>query len=368
MAFPAKRLPFLLVAAAIASHSSSSSAASFHVSSTQELTSAIASANGNGEDDTIHLTARVYEVSAIDHVADGANALPSVKADGGHRLSIMGGGAAIVRASGAPAMRLVRVEDGARLVLTDLTLTGGCASGDSLTATWGGAILNYGTLEAIDCTLDSNRAYTNGGAAYNAGSARFKATRFAANSAQLGGGLFNAGSLWVEETVLTANNAALDGGAAYNEKGRAEWSESRLVNNTAGRDGGAMLAQAGTNVMMSDCHVGSNRADGDQDGVGNGGGICALAESFSEAGSVVADNSGDDIAYTNAAPAAQPEAPVVALRKDDNGTVPEELLRESPAPVVPSLELPSTSPEDFTPANCPIEAPKFGDLAMSSSR
>ncbi len=67
------------------------------------LIAAITAANSNGASDTIQLGACAYRLSSIDNTVGGANGLPSIQADGGNTLAIVGASAAttiIERAAG----------------------------------------------------------------------------------------------------------------------------------------------------------------------------------------------------------------------------------------------------------------------------
>jgi hypothetical protein len=63
----------------------------------------------------------------------------------------LGAGATILRDSAAPAFRILKVDTGARLVLDNITISGGDAGSDN-----GGGIRNLGTLELLDSVVEDN--------------------------------------------------------------------------------------------------------------------------------------------------------------------------------------------------------------------
>lgn len=87
------------------------------------LKAAIATANGNGQADTINLAANeTYTLTTVDNTTEGANWLRGVATDGGNALTINGNGASIVRsAANTPDFRLILVNDGATLNVSNPT-------------------------------------------------------------------------------------------------------------------------------------------------------------------------------------------------------------------------------------------------------
>ncbi len=97
------------------------------------LISAITTANGNGQDNTIILASGgMYTLSLVnngDPTTATANGLPVIS--GTHTLTIVGNGATIARsaAGGTPNFRFFQVNSGAALALNNLTLTNGLVLG-----------------------------------------------------------------------------------------------------------------------------------------------------------------------------------------------------------------------------------------------
>ncbi|MDQ6604352.1 MAG: hypothetical protein M3Z19_16630, partial [Chloroflexota bacterium] len=179
-------------------------AASFNPHDAATLIANIATANGNGADNTITLDAGVtYTLTAVnngDPAAATANGLPVLS--GTHTLTIVGNGATIARsaAGGTPSFRFFQINSGATLVLNNLTLANGLALGADGTAgtvgtdgasgssgnvsggagsnggpggvgvsAQGGAILNNGTLTVADGIFRNNGAQGSAGGVGGAG-------------------------------------------------------------------------------------------------------------------------------------------------------------------------------------------------------
>jgi hypothetical protein len=104
-----------------------------------------------------------------------------------------------VTISGSNAVQIFIVNPNATLVLSNLTLANGLASGSIGTAGCGGAISNAGVLQAVNCV------FTNNGAL---GAAAAYAT------AGLGGALYNAGSLNLSQCTFATNWAFGGNGSA----------------------------------------------------------------------------------------------------------------------------------------------------------
>jgi hypothetical protein len=115
-------------------------------------------------------------------------------------LTGSGGGVTISRGAGAPDMRLFGITTTGTLTLTNLTLTGGRAVGETGGEPGrGGAILNGGQLILQESTLSGNTAlgggstlgtggYGQGGAIDNYGSATIRDSTVSGNTAQGGDG------------------------------------------------------------------------------------------------------------------------------------------------------------------------------------
>src|SRR5262249_44302806 len=145
-------------------------------------------------------------------------------------LNLVGSGDTIERstASGTAAFRLFDVASGGSLTLNDLTLQGGLASGNGVSAE-GGALYYQGTLTLSRVILQNNIAHGSqsqaaGGGIYSAGSLTLQGCtiqnnqaiggRYLYGLAGLGGGLYVAGGTASLTNVTLYSNSAQGGAGA----------------------------------------------------------------------------------------------------------------------------------------------------------
>jgi len=202
--------------------------ASFTAASVADLIADMNAANAAGGSNTITLTAgSTFKLSAVDNSINGPNGLPAIAA--GDDLTIIGNGDTIQRTSGGtPAFRLFSVTTGGSLALTNVSLSGGLASG-------GAAIFNQGTLSLNRVNIQYCTAQAPAG---------LNAT---------GGAIFSSGVLTISDTTIQ-NNQALGGDSGAFEGGAG----------ATGAGGGIYIAGGSASVMNST--LSSNLARG-----GNGG-------------------------------------------------------------------------------------------------
>lgn len=199
--------------------------------STNELIAALETANASPADDSLSLAAGCFYVltEVIDNTV-GPTGLPAIaNAATAGRLTVNGNGATITLGfriwvplvsngdaqaaasssaaaqaiPGLPEMRLLRVDTGAHLTLTDVTLQNG-----NLPQQNGGGLYNAGTLTVTHAALTGNLA-GQGGGIYNAGTLNVADSTFTNNSAEAGGGINSAGALSVTGSTFEANTAGL---------------------------------------------------------------------------------------------------------------------------------------------------------------
>jgi len=179
--------------------------------------------------------------------------------------------------SGGNAVRLFKVQSGASLTITNLTLANGLVtnsvSGTNLVD--GGAIYNSGTLNLIGCQLLNNKAYD----------------AFSSDSLQIfdparGGAVFNNGGTAMLLGTVLSNNIATGnttgfgtgtgyGGAIYTTNGSLTLINCSLSSNSClscyrEAEGGAICVMAGS-VVFSNCQFNANNAS--CNGVGNSVGV-----------------------------------------------------------------------------------------------
>ncbi len=189
-------------------------AATFTPTDAATLIADIATANTNGQDNTITLTAgATYTLTAANNgTAGDENGLPVI-ASSGHTLTINGNGATITRGSGAPNFRFFTVNSGATLVLNQVNLSNGklvgpngvgaqnATDGSSVT---GGAINNNGTLNITGGAFSGNSL--TGGNGGNSTSTGSMSGRNGNGGSSTGGAINNAGTLTVSTATFSANS------------------------------------------------------------------------------------------------------------------------------------------------------------------
>ncbi|MFF7973857.1 hypothetical protein [Streptomyces sp. NPDC007905] len=236
----------------------------------QDLIDAINLANVNGG--TIKLAKDCAYRFANPFAAGSVNALPPITGN----VKIIGNGSTLIRSARGTEFRILRVEEGGSLTLTNLTVTGGYLNSHPGEAD-GGGIANEGTLKLENVTVSGNQVSGDGGGLSNeggnltlvnsqvltnvafntpvgneagdgggisnnaAGTLTVKKSTIAGNTAQEdGGGIQNQGTLTVEGTHFSNNEARDDDGAAINQLGSASIRDSKFIENWAGLDGGAI--------------------------------------------------------------------------------------------------------------------------------
>jgi len=216
-AFPIVRAlaALLAVVALSVGNSTLVHAATFNPPDVPTLIANIATANSNGQDNTINLTAGgTYTLTTVNNgVAGDENGLPVI-ASSGHTLTINGNGATITRGSGAPNFRFFTVSSGTTLILNTLTLTNGklvgpngvgaqtATDGGSVT---GGAINNNGTLNITGGTFSGNSL--TGGNGGNSTSTGSMSGRNGNGGGSIGGAINNAGTLTISAAAFASNTA-----------------------------------------------------------------------------------------------------------------------------------------------------------------
>jgi cysteine-rich repeat protein len=237
------------------------------------------------------------------------------------------------------------ISSAADLVLTDVTVRDNVVDKP---ATGGGGILAGGVLSMVDGVIADNVATTvsfAGGGLYCAGTCTLTRTLVTGNVAPYGGGAFGNGPLDVIESVVTANvavgsegggsggglanvrtvtdstisaNMASSDGGGIDSGGPITVSGSIIRDNVSGRAGGGASVRGWTTIVNTtisgnraaehgggvyDFALGAassyrnvtialNVADDDHDGMGNGGGILAIAsfQPIRIQNSLIADN------------------------------------------------------------------------------
>ncbi|MGH8582446.1 MAG: choice-of-anchor Q domain-containing protein [Gammaproteobacteria bacterium] len=202
--------------------------------------SAAGGCSAGSDADTITLSVNsVQTLTTVDNSGSllGETGLPRITS----QITIEGNGSTIMRATGAPAFRLLAVDATGNLTLVGTMLRGGWALGrqgiggavsiapggilnltnstisGNTAALLGGGIFNAGVLNIIASTVASNTAGIGGGGVFNhlnatlgGGNCTISGNTASGNSA--GGGLFNLGTSNVAHCTITANTASIGGG------------------------------------------------------------------------------------------------------------------------------------------------------------
>ncbi|MEL7669668.1 Ig-like domain-containing protein [Methanobacterium sp.] len=147
---------------------------------------------------------------------------------------------------------IFNVSNDVNFTIQNLTIING-------TAYNGGAIDNQGTLNAENCTFDSNNAVNYGGAIYNTGTINLTDCIFTGNAAYEGSAIYNDhGSSALSSCIITGNTADA-AGAVYSYRSSTNITSSTFNNNTA-TYGGAIYNTEGSCTLQFNRIVG-NTAD-----------------------------------------------------------------------------------------------------------
>jgi CSLREA domain-containing protein len=230
---------FCSVAAGLCLAALSASAAVFTIPNgdVAALISAINTSSSNAQNDTINLASNgTYTFTAADQSAtsdgpaDGITALPEIGRDGVapnpfHTLILNGNNATLIRATGAPAFRLLKVFNtgaGASVTINNLTF----ANGDVPGSADGGGILIAGTVTLNNCYVRDSVGGKGGGISNQNGSLILNNCTIANCTASKGGGLYNGNPANYNSPMTVTsctfyNNHATDGGNIFNDGPRS---------------------------------------------------------------------------------------------------------------------------------------------------
>jgi len=184
-------------------------------------------------------------------------ALPNLNVN----MTISGPGPGAVTVERAPTatalFSMFTVAGGASVNLSGLTVANGVA-------TYGGGVVNFGTLSTSRVVLSNNGTKAvAGGGLYNVGTATLSSTLLAGNSTLngLGGGVFNAGALTVTGGSTLSGNTTVnsayavggrfgEGGAIFNN-GTLTVTTNAIVTGNSSDDGGAVFNNAGATAVVT---------------------------------------------------------------------------------------------------------------------
>ena len=212
------------------------------------------------------------------------------------RLTIKGSGLAPVlnadkNTGGKPGHRIFTVENGGKLTLENITLTGGMATGTStapLDEKCGGGIFVKAGCKAKlkNCTIKNCKATNFGGGICSEGELTLDGGTIGgslpnANKAMLGGGICiqKNGSLTLKTTTISGNEADYGGAICVRESGSVSMESGFLMKNKATISGGGVDVDDSASFEMTGGEIKTNEANS------GGGGVFAHSGTFTLSGS-----------------------------------------------------------------------------------
>jgi len=183
-------------------------------------------------------------------------------------ISIVGPGRSVLAISGNHASRVFEVDTTSfpsvpvNVVISGVTIRDG-------NWTYGGGLLNTGTLTLTDVTVSGNTATSfGGGGIYNGNSGVLTMTNstVSGNVATIGGGIFSGGTrtkLTLADVTVTGNTATIyQGGGIYNidNGGMTAVTDSTVAGNSAAAAGGGIFSSVGSTLMVTRSDVSWNTA------------------------------------------------------------------------------------------------------------
>ena len=187
-----------------------------------------------------------------------------------------------VQINGRHASRIFQAATNTTVMLTALTITNGDVGGSP---SYGGGILNSGTVITAQCTFTANTTELGGGIA-NFGTMTVNQCTFLTNTArQFGGGIYNVGFMTLNQSTLMGNSSSGDGAGGIFNRGNLAISQSTLTANTTGNRGGGIY-NIGTITV--------NETTLSRDSASQGGGIINFG-TLTIAKSTLVGNSGGGI-------------------------------------------------------------------------
>lgn len=223
------------------------------------LREAIILANSDAAADVI-----IFNLPPTSTLPLAGNRLPTID----ETLTIDGSDVANLEISGINASSIFRISSGTAVTLTNLTVTGGDATGGSDCPTsCGGAIYSEGQLSLVATMLKFNDAQA-GGAIYNdGGTLAIEDSAIYGNDAENGGGVLNSdGQVTIHNSTFAGNEAFsefgvfLFGGGIFND-GMLTIHNSTFSNNSAPFGGGLFNNSNGTLHMSNTIIAGSSNDD-----------------------------------------------------------------------------------------------------------
>jgi predicted outer membrane repeat protein len=203
-------------------------------------------------------------------------------------LTINGTGPNNLTISGGGKLRDFKIEAGANVTISKLTIANGLSDPNGGIYNGGGGIRNDGTLTLNNSVLSNNTAtrldVSNGGAIFNNGTLIANGDTFTDNKALVnrGGAIFNAGSATITNSSF-ANNTAITGGGAIVSLSNLTITNSTFTNNSVISDGvgGAVAGIENAKVTITgSTFTGNSALNGSGGALYNSGTLKVTTSSF----------------------------------------------------------------------------------------
>jgi hypothetical protein len=257
--------------------------ATFNVSTTPELRTALSTAATNGEDDTIILADGTYKTTD-----DGQGTFIYLSNEA-NSLTLQGSSADNVILSGDSTHQILNHQstENAHMTLKKLSfIDGNNTSGDG-----GGVYTDY-SIEVIYCDFNNNKAIGNGGGFYSIKLASVQNTLFTNNisySTSYGGGGFYSDYAIVKDSSFIGNSAGSYGGGGfylygYNNSSSIE--NTKFINNVAATGAGFYAHYKGVSYVYNCTFLNNNASI-------SGGGFYSDWYSTSIVNSIFTNNSAE---------------------------------------------------------------------------
>ncbi|HUT03243.1 MAG TPA: right-handed parallel beta-helix repeat-containing protein, partial [bacterium] len=156
-----------------------------------------------------------------------------------------------------------------------------CTIGGNTANYYGGGIFcsSSSSPPMTNCTISSNTANYHGGGIYCYGvssSPPMTNCTISGNTAKYGGGGIYCGSF--SSPTMTdctiSGNTAHEGGGIYCGSISSRTMTNCIINGNTATDKGGGIACYNSSLTLTNCTIADNKADYDEDGTGDGGGIC----------------------------------------------------------------------------------------------
>ncbi|MGM0519095.1 MAG: PKD domain-containing protein [Campylobacterota bacterium] len=217
--------------------------ATFNVSTTPELRTALNTAATNGEDDTIILADGTYKTTD-----DGQGTTFIYLSNESNSLTLQGSSADNVILSGDSTHQIIEFNSisNDKIKLEKLSFI------DANSSSAGGAIHTESFIEVIDCKFINNVAKSHGGGIYNPyGSLVINNSTFINNRSLRGsgGGVSSADSVVINNSTFTNNISHKEGGGLFAEN--IQIKNSLFKDNNSSYGGGFSSGSIGTNLITN---------------------------------------------------------------------------------------------------------------------